>query len=230
LGEARGSPGVYRIRVGLPAAISLTHITQSPNYLPDRRRRAITGQPRQLDHGDRNGPDPTHVTANAPTGRAVCQRPGFCSVHTRVTQCHCEVTTGILGASSDLSKVNTGETKVTGDQAIQGSALGLRALEKAAVEVADTIISAAKGSDCTILVTNELDLATSDALFLEVRVGLRELEAAAAALLAPEEAAVLFSIRGSSRARRRGSSLGRDSVRSVVASCASQHHNPCNQS
>jgi hypothetical protein len=89
----------------------------------------------------------------------------------------------------DLSKVNTGETKVTGDQAIQGSALALRALEKAAGEVADAIISAAGGPDCTLLVTSELDLATSDALFLEVQAGLQELEAAAAALLRPEEAA-----------------------------------------
>jgi hypothetical protein len=89
----------------------------------------------------------------------------------------------------DLSKASTGETKVTGDQAIQGSALALRALEKAAGEVADVIISAAKGPDCTLLVTSELDLVTSDALFLEVQVGLQELEAAAAALLQPEEAA-----------------------------------------
>jgi hypothetical protein len=96
----------------------------------------------------------------------------------------------------DLSKVNTGETKVTGDQAIQGSALALRALEKVAVEVADTIIFATKGSDCTMLVTSELDLATSDALFLEVRAGLQELEAAAAALLAPEEAVISSPFEG----------------------------------
>jgi hypothetical protein len=90
----------------------------------------------------------------------------------------------------DLSKVNAGETKVSGDQVIQGSALALRALEKVAAEVADIILSAAKGSDCTILVTSELDLATSDALFLEVRAGLKELQAGAMALLAPEEAVV----------------------------------------
>jgi hypothetical protein len=85
----------------------------------------------------------------------------------------------------DLSKVNTGALTVSGDQVLQGSALALRALEKVAVEVADNILAAAKGPDCTILVTSELDLVTSDALFLEVRTGLSELEAAAAALLAP---------------------------------------------
>jgi hypothetical protein len=89
----------------------------------------------------------------------------------------------------DLSKVNAGDTKVTGDQAIQGSALALRALEKAADQVADAIISGAKGPDCTLLVTSELDLVTSDALFLEVQAGLRELEAAATALLRPQASA-----------------------------------------
>jgi hypothetical protein len=89
----------------------------------------------------------------------------------------------------DLSKVDTGTLTVSGDQAIGGSALALRALAKVAAEVADNILAAAKGPDCTILVTSELDLATSDALFLEVRDGLSELEAAAEALLAQEPAA-----------------------------------------
>jgi hypothetical protein len=88
----------------------------------------------------------------------------------------------------DLSKVQAGETKISGDQVIQGSALALRALEKAAAEVAGVIMSATGGADCTILVTSELDLATSDALFLDVRAGLKELEAATQVLLAPKEA------------------------------------------
>jgi hypothetical protein len=88
----------------------------------------------------------------------------------------------------DLSKVQAGETKISGDQVIQGSALALRALEKAAAEVAGDVVSAAGGADCTILVTSELDLAASDALFLDVRAGLEELEAASQALLAPKEA------------------------------------------
>lgn len=91
----------------------------------------------------------------------------------------------------DLSKVSTGETKVSGDQVIQGTALALRALQKVATEVVDIIFSAARGPDCIMLVTSELDLAASDALFLQIRAGLKELEAAAMALLAPEEAAVV---------------------------------------
>jgi hypothetical protein len=84
----------------------------------------------------------------------------------------------------DLSKVDRGETKVTGDAGLFASALALRALEGAATEVAKDI-KRKVGNNYRLLLTADPDLATTDAAYLETIAGLDELASAADKLLQP---------------------------------------------
>ena len=94
----------------------------------------------------------------------------------------------------DFSKVERGETKVSGDQALFGSGLALEALQAAGAEAAKAIkrnITQTLGSSVKVLITTDPDLVTSDAAYLETKDGLDELERAAGRLLAPDQRQLL---------------------------------------
>ncbi len=95
----------------------------------------------------------------------------------------------------NLSSVDRGETRVSGEQPIYGQALARRALERAASKIASAV-KAALGSEISVLVTSDPDLAASDAAYLEVVTGLEQLTAAADRVLTPpaQEAAVPAAI------------------------------------
>ncbi|MGV8977232.1 MAG: hypothetical protein ACOH17_04240 [Cellulomonas sp.] len=93
----------------------------------------------------------------------------------------------------DLSKVSLGETTMTGDQPLFGSALAARALEAASHLVADKVRAVLRSA--AVLVTTETELATSDAQYEEVTSGLVALaEAADAVLAAPPNGENLLGV------------------------------------
>jgi hypothetical protein len=94
----------------------------------------------------------------------------------------------------DLSEVKPGALAIDDKAAVYGSALALRALSEAAGTVADQAGSAMDGPSPAqarrwrVLVTSEPDLATSDAVYVDVLTGLDQLIAAAKKLTAPAPA------------------------------------------
>jgi hypothetical protein len=87
----------------------------------------------------------------------------------------------------DFSKVTPGTTTIQGQQPLFGSALARRALEKAMETVADKIKGLVNDQKPALLLTASADLATSDAAYGQVVGGLKELTAAAEAMLKPPQ-------------------------------------------
>ena len=89
------------------------------------------------------------------------------------------------GAVPDLSKVSTGSTTVDSGTQLFGSALVLEALGEAGRaaggEIADKVTDKSK----YVLVTTEIDLASTDAMYGQVKEGLEQLLQAAKDLTAP---------------------------------------------
>jgi hypothetical protein len=83
----------------------------------------------------------------------------------------------------DFSKVTPGTTTIQSQQALFGSVLARRALEKAIDSVSGKIKSLVSDQRRPLLLTASADLATSDAAHGEVVDGLEELTAAAEAML-----------------------------------------------
>lgn len=83
---------------------------------------------------------------------------------------------------SKLADVPRGETKVSGEQPILGSALAMKGLRAAAEKIAEVVRTLAAGST-SILVTSEADLATADAAYHTVDACLEDLSKAADVLL-----------------------------------------------
>lgn len=85
----------------------------------------------------------------------------------------------------DFSNVDRGELEVSGDQAMLGSLLGHMALERAAKKVATSKVGEEYvfSTKERVLVTSETDLASLDAVYLEVKNGLSALTSAAEKLL-----------------------------------------------
>ncbi|CAL9453900.1 hypothetical protein SUDANB95_02484 [Actinosynnema sp. ALI-1.44] len=81
----------------------------------------------------------------------------------------------------DLSKVQLGATTASGDQAVRGSALALRALDDAAAKVAE-VVAALKPSG-PVLVTADVDLAGGEAAHRAVLGGVQRLTRTADELL-----------------------------------------------
>ncbi len=81
----------------------------------------------------------------------------------------------------DLSKVDRGETKVSGDQAVYSSVLAHRALDTAVTHVVADLRGEVENR--VVLITDDPDLATSDAAYIEVTKGLTLLTDAATKLL-----------------------------------------------
>ncbi len=89
------------------------------------------------------------------------------------------------GAVPDLSKISPGSTTVDAGTQLFGSALVLQALTHASAAAVDDIARALPDKNKYVLVTTELDLASSDAIYAQVTDGLTQLLAAAQALAAP---------------------------------------------
>jgi hypothetical protein len=89
------------------------------------------------------------------------------------------------GAVPDLSKASTGSTTVDSGTQLFGSALALQALGQACREAARDIEHKITDKDKYVLVTTEVDLASTDALYGQVEGGLQQLLAAAKQLTAP---------------------------------------------
>jgi hypothetical protein len=91
------------------------------------------------------------------------------------------------GAVPDLSNVSAGSTTVDAGTQLFGSALALQALRQAsrdaAADIANAIPSAQRSK--YLLVTTEVDLASTDAMFAQVNDGLVQLVQAAQALTRP---------------------------------------------
>lgn len=84
----------------------------------------------------------------------------------------------------DLSKVTAGSLEPKGDQPLFGAALAQRATAAAAATIADLAGDAiAEPGSARVLVTSDVELATSDAIYVEVIAGLKQLDAAAEKLL-----------------------------------------------
>jgi len=86
----------------------------------------------------------------------------------------------------DLTAVEKGETTFTGDRPMFSSVLAHRALTQAVAVLVEAIPATA---GWRILITDDPDLVTSDASYVEVGTGLAQLTAAANALLLPAAAA-----------------------------------------
>ena len=84
----------------------------------------------------------------------------------------------------DLSKVDRGETTFTGAEMVSASGLALEALETAAVDVAKAVKAKIDSNRVSVLVTSDPDLASTDALYLEVVEAIDELTEAARSLVA----------------------------------------------
>jgi hypothetical protein len=82
----------------------------------------------------------------------------------------------------DFSKIERGETTVAGDKPLFSSVLTHRALTKAVEQLAEVLVQSLVHGE-PVLITDDPDLATSDAAYLEVKAGLEQLQTAAAALL-----------------------------------------------
>jgi hypothetical protein len=95
----------------------------------------------------------------------------------------------------DLSKVERGETTVTGSQPLFSSVLAHRALDGAVADLVERVLKAIPEGD-TVLVTSDSDLATSDAAYLEVNSGLEQLIAAADELKSQAEQRAVGAIVG----------------------------------
>jgi hypothetical protein len=88
------------------------------------------------------------------------------------------------GAVPGLSKVSTGSTSVDSGTQLFGSALALQALGQASREAAVEIAARVTAKDKHVLVTTDTDLASTDAMYVQVEQGLRQLLQAAQELTA----------------------------------------------
>ena len=89
----------------------------------------------------------------------------------------------IAGMLPDFSKLAPPATTLTGEEPIQGAALGHVALRQAAVHVSEAIRAVVPDDNRPILLTTDGDLATADAAYAEVSAGLDALTLAAKPLL-----------------------------------------------
>ena len=129
-----------------------------------------------LDGGGRDRP----VRRGQFGRRAAEQASGTAKAEQETAEARQKQLTSLL---PNLSAVDRGETRVSGEQPIYGQALARRALERAAAQVA-TAVKAALGGAISVLVTSDPDLAASDAAYLEVVTGLEQLTEAAKQVLA----------------------------------------------
>jgi hypothetical protein len=84
----------------------------------------------------------------------------------------------------DLTKVTPGSLEAKGEQALFGTALAQQAMGAAGVRIADLVgDSIADPASARILITSDAELATSDAIYVEVVTGLDQLNDAAAKLI-----------------------------------------------
>lgn len=88
----------------------------------------------------------------------------------------------LAGLIPDFSKVQRGSLEIEGQQPLFGTALAHRALEAAAAPAVQRAASTLPDS-ARVVVTSEADLATSDATYHAVDMGLEQLTAAARQLL-----------------------------------------------
>jgi hypothetical protein len=88
------------------------------------------------------------------------------------------------GAVPDLSKVSTGSTTVDSGTQLFGSALALQALGQASREAAVEIAARVTAKNKQVLVTTDTDLASTDAMYVQVEEGLKQLLQAAQELTA----------------------------------------------
>lgn len=89
----------------------------------------------------------------------------------------------------DLSKVTDSTMTIKDGPALQSAVLTYRALQEAAETVAAAVKSTAQNETRRILLTSDADLATADAVYHDVTVGIAQLEKAAETLLASTDAA-----------------------------------------
>jgi hypothetical protein len=82
----------------------------------------------------------------------------------------------------DITKIDKGETSIAKDQALRGAGLAHRALSSATDQLSSRLEAVLSPVE-TILVTDDPDLASSDAAYVDVTTGLEQLAAAADHLL-----------------------------------------------
>jgi hypothetical protein len=118
----------------------------------------------------------------AVAGRAAQQRADTAQAETSLMNSSLGQFTG---AVPDLSKVSTGSTTVDSGTQLFGSALSLQALGQASREAAVEIAARVPAQNKRVLVTTDTDLASTDALYVQVEEGLKQLLQAAQELTAP---------------------------------------------
>ena len=88
-------------------------------------------------------------------------------------------------AVPDLGKVSTGSATVDASSQLFGSALALQALARASSDAAADIAAKIADKSKPVLVTTEIDLASTDAMYVQVEDGLTQLLRAARELAVP---------------------------------------------
>ncbi len=120
---------------------------------------------------------PAAVTSRAAQQRADAAKAEKSALDSRFSE--------YAGAVPDLSKIIPGSTTVDAGTQLFGSALALQALIHASVGAVADMARALPDKNKYVLITSEIDLASTNAVYAQVAEGLTQLLAAARALAAP---------------------------------------------